>query len=80
VAAEGDFESSHEQIRGDLFTSRSARRTLGGEHQHVVLSIDKVFREPSRVGAQTADGGPELVAEEGDPHAVASEIGRSRML
>ena len=60
--------------------SRGARRTLGGEHQHVVLSIDKVFREPSRVGAQAADGGPELVAEDGDPHAVASEIGRSRML
>ena len=37
VAAKGDLESSHEQIRRDLFTSRAVRRTLGGEHQHVVL-------------------------------------------
>ena len=80
VAAEGGLESSHEQIRRDLLMSRAVRRTLRREHQHVVLSIDKVFRESSCVGAQAADGGPELVAEDGDPHAVASEIGRSRML
>jgi hypothetical protein len=80
MAAEDGLESSHQQIRCDVLTSGGIRRALGCKHQHVVFAIDKVFREPSGVGAQAPDGGPELMAEDGDPHAVASEIGRSRML
>ena len=59
---------------------RSAGWSVRREHAHLVSPIDEVLRESSGVGAETSDGGPELVAEDGDPHAVASEIRRSRML
>ncbi len=41
--------------------------------------VDEVLGEASGVGAQAADGGPELVAEDGDPHA-GSEILPQRVL
>ena len=77
VACKRGLESSHHKIRRNLLANGAVRRTLGRKHHDIVFAFDKIFREASCVGAQASDGGPELMAEDGDPQCYNSRLAES---